>query len=97
MMSNLIIQSPLADRLRELASREKRAVEDLLADLLARYQPASYDEIDARLVERGIIAAPSAEKTAPPISKQELIELADRIGQAGPLSSLIIEERQKGP
>jgi len=96
-MSNLIIQSPLADRLRELASREKRAVEDLLADLLALYQPAPYDEVDTRLVELGIIAAPSIEKIPPPMSEQESLELADRIGRAGPLSPLIIEERQKGP
>ena len=51
-MTDLIISSPLADRLRSIAERENRSVEDLLASLLNQYQlPDGFDEVDAKAEE----------------------------------------------
>jgi len=96
-MADIVISPPLADQLRAMAKRQNRPVEKLLADLLARYQEPVFDEVDARLAEMGLIARPSDEDIAPPLSEEEARLLADRIGQAGPLSALVIEERREGP
>jgi hypothetical protein len=96
-MADVVISPPLADQLRAIAKRQNRPVEDFLADILARYQAPAFDEIDARLAEMGVIAPPSSEDATPPLSEDEALALADRIGRAGPLSTLVIEERREGP
>lgn len=96
-MTELVIPPPPADQLRALAKREKRTVDALLADMLTRYRASlSDDEIDAWLAASGI-TLPVPDDTPSPLSSEEERALADQIGQAGPLSALIAEERNEGP
>ncbi len=46
------------------------------------------------LREDGLLYEPGGAPDAPIISDKERLELAHRLGQAGPLSEIIIEERQ---
>lgn len=65
--------------------------------MVERYgTPLSDEEIDARLRAAGMIVPEYKEDNEPPISEEELIETADRIGAQGSLSALITEERKKG-
>ena len=97
MADSLMIPPPLADRIRGVAERENRSVEELLADMLARYQTSlSDDEVDAQLAASDI-TLPVDDGTPPPLSPEEQQALADQIGRAGSLSTLIIEERSEGP
>jgi len=97
-MTQLVINPPLADQLRALAEREKRPVDKVLADLLARYpSPLPDDELNQRLVASGVTLPLMDDSAPPPISPEEELALADEIGRAGPLSALIIEERNDSP
>jgi hypothetical protein len=97
-MAELVIRSPLAERLRALAEREKRPVDAVLNDMLGCYHSAlSDDEVDTWLATSGITLPARDEDILPPISPEEERALADEIGQGGPLSTLIIQERNEGP
>jgi len=96
-MADIVIRCPLAEQLRAVAERQKRSVDAVVADLLARYaMPPSDDEVDAALAAANItLPAPTDEP--PPLSDEEAQSLADEIGRAGPLSALVIQERSEGP
>lgn len=97
-MAELVIRSPLAERLRALAEREHRPVDAVLNDMLGSYHsPLSDDEVDSLLAASGITLPVPGEAVPPPISPAEEHALADEIGRAGPLSALIIRERSEGP
>jgi hypothetical protein len=97
MMSALIIEAPLAERIRAIAEREQRPVEAVLETMVEKYaSELSHDEIITRLKETGGFIFPSSEPAKPPLTDQERQELADRLGAAGSLSSIIIEERKQG-
>ncbi len=97
-MTELVISSPLAERLRALAERENRPVDAVLNDMLVSYHsPLSDDEVDSWLAASGITLPSLDETVPPPISPEEERALADEIGRAGPLSALIIQERSEGP
>ncbi len=97
-MSELVIQSPLAERLRALAEREHRPVDAVLNDMLISYHSSpSDDAVDSLLAASGITLPVVDEVVPPPMSPEEERALADEIGRAGPLSALIIQERNEGP
>ncbi len=96
-MAGLLIESPLAERLRALAEQEQRSVESLIEDMVERYAGAlTVKEINARLRGLPEIIVPPDVPDEPPIDEEELEAIAQRAGKAGSLSALIIEERKQG-
>jgi hypothetical protein len=96
-MAGLLIESPIAERIRSLAEQEQRPIEAVLEAMLERYiTPLSIQEINARLRSLHGITVPPDEAGEAPISEVELDEIAHRAGAAGSLSDLIIEERKQG-
>jgi hypothetical protein len=97
-MAELVIRSPLAERLRALAEREHRPIDAVLNDMLGSYQSSLPDDaVDSLLAASGITLPVLDEAVPPPISLEEERALADEIGRAGQLSALIIQERSEGP
>lgn len=68
-MADLVIRPSLADHIRALADRERRPVDALLADMLARYRASlSDDDLDALLSASGITLPVPGDDAPPPIS-----------------------------
>ncbi|MBZ0309358.1 MAG: hypothetical protein K8I82_25055 [Anaerolineae bacterium] len=96
-MAGLLIESPLAERLRAMAEQEHRSVESLLEDMVERYGGSlTVKEINARLRDLPGITVPPDDPDDPPITEEELETIAQRAGEAGSLSALIIDERKQG-
>jgi hypothetical protein len=98
-MTQLTLQlpDPLADRLNRLATRENKSIEQVALELLAEERPieSSSTRYQRLLDESGLFVKVSEEekKRYQPASSGRLKELADKVGAAGPLSQVIIEER----
>jgi hypothetical protein len=96
-MAALVIESPLSERIRAIAEHERRPIEAVLEAMIEKYTSSLTDrEINARLRAVGGFILPADEPAEPPISEEELDKIARRVGAAGPLSTLIIEERKQG-
>jgi predicted transcriptional regulator len=93
----LQIPDPLAERLAQLAARQKKSMEQVALELLAVEQSVeSPEERYHRLLdESGLFVKISEEEKRlyQPVSEERRKELADKVGAAGPLSQVIIEER----
>jgi hypothetical protein len=94
-MAALVIEPPLAEQIRAIAENEHRPIEAVLSDMLETYTAQQMD-IKTRLKAAGGFILPSDEPAKPPMTEEELRALAERIGAAGPLSTLVIEERKQG-
>jgi hypothetical protein len=95
----LEVPDPLAQRLARRAAELKKSVEEVALELLASADQSPRDNLDPRyqqfLDESGLFVKFSEEEKRryQPVSEERLKELADKIGAAGPLSEVIIEER----
>lgn len=97
-MSSIIIDSPLAERIRAIAQQEDRPVEAVLIAMVDKYAASlSYAELIARLKEVGEITLPSDDPLEPPLNEEEELALIQRAG-AGELSGaqIVIDERKQG-
>jgi hypothetical protein len=98
-MTQLTLELPdsVAERLTRLAAEEKKSIEQVALELLAEERPAETPEARYQrlLDETGLfVKIPEEEKRRyHPVSEARLKELADKLGAAGPLSEVIIEER----
>ena len=54
------------------------------------------DRIVQILANTGLLVKPKWETSTPPVSQDELQELAEKFSQGGPLSEIAIEEREEG-
>jgi hypothetical protein len=96
---NLEVPDSLAQRLAQWAAKQKKSVEQMALELLASADEPSNHSLDARyqhfLDESGLFVKVTEEekKRYQPASEERLKELADKLGAAGPLSQVIIEER----
>jgi hypothetical protein len=98
-MTQLTLQLPdtLAERLAQVAAREKKSIEQVALELLAEERPVESPEARYQrlLDESGLFVKISEEEKRryQPVSDERLKELGDKLGAAGPLSEVIIEER----
>jgi len=100
-MLQLTIEIPeaLAQRLAWLATEQKKSVEQValerLASLLEPPAETLKEKYDRFFKESGLfVETPEEEKKRyQPVSEERLKELAAKLGAAGPLSEVIIEER----
>jgi hypothetical protein len=100
-MLQLTIEIPetLAQRLAWLAAENKKSVEQVvlerLASLLEPPAETRKEQYDRFFKESGLfVETPEEEKRRyQPVSEERLKELAAKLGAAGPLSEVIIEER----
>ncbi len=60
-MADLILSGEIADKLRDLAKRKGRTVEDVVEDMMEHYPPAQEDEV---LQEKGDADAPPGSAAA---------------------------------
>jgi histone H3/H4 len=97
----LELPDPLAQRLARLAAEQKKSVEQVAVDQLeAAVEPSPEDlkeRYDRFIKESGLfVEVPDEVKRRyQPMSEEKLRELAAKLGAAGPLSEVIIEERGK--
>jgi len=102
-MRQLTIEIPdvLAQRLAWLAAEQKKSVEQValerLASLLEPPTENLQEQYERFFKESGLfIEVPEEEKRRyQPVSEERLRELAAKLGAAGPLSEVIIEERER--
>jgi len=100
-MLQLTIEIPetLAQRLAWLATEQRKSVEQValerLASLLEPPAEALKERYDRFFKESGLFVEASEEekRQCQPASEERLKELAAKLGAAGPLSEVIIEER----
>jgi predicted transcriptional regulator len=97
----LVVPDDLAQRLDRLAAEQQKSVEQVTLEQLASVleaTEASMDEQYERFVrESGLFVEFSEEEKRryQPVSEQRLKELGAKLAAAGPLSEVIIEERQE--
>jgi len=102
-MQHLTIEVPdvLAQQLARLAAEQKKSVEQVALEQLASVLGSAAESLEGRYErffrESGLfVEAPAEhERPSPPLSEEQLDELAAKLGAAGPLSEVIIEERGK--
>jgi hypothetical protein len=100
-MLHLTLEVPdaLAQHLARLAEEQEKSVEQIALEQLASAVGISTDSLEERYQrffrESGLFveAAEEHERPSPPLSEEQLRELAAKLGAAGPLSEVIIEER----
>jgi len=100
-MSQLKIEIPetLAQRLARLAAEQNKSIEQValeqLTSLIEQPRENLAEQYDRFFKESGLFAEVSEEEKRQyrPISEERLKELAAKLGAAGPLSDVIIEER----
>jgi hypothetical protein len=100
-MLHLTLEVPdaLAQRLARLAAEQKKSVEQVALEQLASVLDSTAESLEERYQrffrESGLfVEAPAEhERLEPPLSDEHLKELASKLGAAGPLSEVIIEER----
>ena len=100
-MAELTLQLPeeLDARLRRLAAEQDRTVEDMALERLASLVERAEEDLKQRYErffrESGLFIQHSEEEKAryQPVSEERRRELAAKLGAAGPLSEVIIEER----
>lgn len=103
-MQQLTIEIPeaLAQRLARLAVEQQKSVEQValeqLAFLLESPAESHAEQYERFFKESGLfVEVPEEEKRRyQPVSEERLKELAAKLGAAGPLSEVIIEERGRG-
>lgn len=95
-MLSLTIDSPLAETLEALANQENRPVQAILADMVRLYTGQPTASVWEGLQGLQGIQLPTIPAPPPPLTEDELAALSDRISASGPLSTLIIDERQQG-
>lgn len=98
-MSALVVESPLAARIRAIAEHEGRPIEAVLASMIDQYYPAfSVDELNARLraADYGI-TPPIGHYDGPtltPAEEQALLEHTSAGDRSG--AEMVRDERQQG-
>jgi hypothetical protein len=100
-MQQLILELPdaLAQQLTELANKHGKSVEQIALERLeAAVEPAEEtleERYERFFAESGLfVQVPDEVKRRHrPISEERLKELADKLGAAGPLSEVVIEDR----
>lgn len=98
-MVDMIVPPALAEKIRQIAAREQRPVEDVLNKMVEQYAPQpepSPAELFDYLRQMPGIIAPPENPAPPPFSEEELAEIAKKAGASGPLSADIIEQRKQG-
>jgi hypothetical protein len=100
MMAALLIDSPLAERIRSIAEQEHRPVEAVLEAMVAQYNPSlMVKEIYARLEnerDRGI-ALPPGDDADDFLSEDEETALIQRAGSGDKSGAqMVIDERKQG-
>lgn len=95
-MIDLVLQLEL-DKVIQLVSQLSYKDKEHLFQYLETELALDEDTRAIAYLERmGLIQPLPKEESEPPISDKEARELAARVGSAGPVSTLIIEERQEG-
>jgi hypothetical protein len=100
-MPRLTLELPqaLSEELARRAAAENKTVEQLALERLAAPAEPSPEEMATRydrfIRESGLFHIPSEEEKRryEPVPEEELRRLAARLGAAGPLSAIIMEER----
>jgi len=103
MMPQLTLEMPdaLAQWLARQAAEQKKSMEQVALEQLAsareRFQESLAKKYERFIKESGLFVQVSEEekKRYRPVPEDELRRLADKLGAAGPLSEVIIEERGK--
>jgi len=101
-MSQVVIEipDPLAQRLASLAAEQKKSVEQLVLEHLTSLFEPLRENLKKRYEQffkesRLFVEVSKEEKSqCQPVSEARLKELAAKLGAAGPLSEVIIEERR---
>jgi hypothetical protein len=95
----LEVPDPLAQQLARLAAEQQKTVEQValekLASVLATFEEDLEERYERFFQESGLFVEGSTEEANqnPPVSEERLRELATKLGKAGPLSEVILEER----
>jgi hypothetical protein len=100
-MLHLTLEVPdaLAQHLARLAEEQEKSIEQVVLEQLASAVGTSSENLEERYQrffrESGLFVEPSEEheRPSPALSEEQLKELAAKLGAAGPLSEVIIEER----
>jgi hypothetical protein len=97
----LEVPDSMAQQLARLAAEQQKSVEQVALEQLASALETSTESLEERYQrffrESGLfVEAPEEhERPCAPLSEERLKELAVKLGAAGPLSEVIIEERGK--
>lgn len=102
-MRQITLEVPdrLAERLDRLAAKQKKSIEQVAVEQLESVAEPSAEDLKERyerfFKESGLfVEVPDEVKRRyQPMSEERLRELAAKLGAAGPLSEVIIEERGK--
>jgi hypothetical protein len=103
-MTQLTVDVPeeIAERLSRAAAEQNKSVEQLIVEQLAAVsEPAGEslaDRYERFIKESGLFRQVSEEEKRRyiPVSEKRLLELAAKLGEAGPLSEVIIADRKRG-